>query len=308
MWKSPERTMSIREVDLWKVTKEGRTQDMKRLVLQKGVDVNANGNSMKATALHMACSMGKTASCACLIELGADVNRLAIHGLSPLDAALQDSRVEIARMLLVAGADPNHHSEQGRTPLHRAAEEGSVEALGLLLDHGALVESEDTTSPGYTAVRMRRGGTGHTLSCQPRDCTSPAFSWTSYEKRYSWLELSAAVVEKVALALERQAFSGTDPLCPIPCLPPLSSLALSSTIPLSSGRLTQSASFYQGAPIILRRPPTALPPFSKRPRAVTSRRRGASWRAGRTPTSRPWMVSPPCRWRRNRATKKPFLP
>jgi ankyrin repeat protein len=72
-----------------------------------------------------------------LVVQGHNVNHEARDGETPLSAAAQGKRPEVARFLLGKGADVNHQSHLGgQTPLMDAAKSGNVEIVKLLLEHG----------------------------------------------------------------------------------------------------------------------------------------------------------------------------
>ena len=73
-----------------------------------------------------------------LVAQGHSVNHEAGDGETPMSAAAQDKRLEVARFLLEKGADVNHQSHLGgNTPLMEAAKSGNVEMAKLLLEQGA---------------------------------------------------------------------------------------------------------------------------------------------------------------------------
>jgi hypothetical protein len=81
-----------------------------------------------------------------LVAQGHNVNHEARDGETPLSAAAQGKRLEVAEFLLGRGADVNHKSSLGGdTPLMEAAKSGNVEMAKLLLEHGA----DPCTVPKY---------------------------------------------------------------------------------------------------------------------------------------------------------------
>uniref|UniRef100_A0ACD5XAH1 Uncharacterized protein n=1 Tax=Avena sativa TaxID=4498 RepID=A0ACD5XAH1_AVESA len=61
-------------------------------------------------------------------------------GITALDAATMDERMDVMRYLLDHGADPNKRTNSGFVPLHCAARKGRDEAAKLLLSSGASVD------------------------------------------------------------------------------------------------------------------------------------------------------------------------
>lgn len=72
-----------------------------------------------------------------LIEKGADVNAANLRGLTPLMAAVDRGRLDIADLLLKEGADVEAKDFTGTTALMRAAFNGEFEIVQLLLEKGA---------------------------------------------------------------------------------------------------------------------------------------------------------------------------
>lgn len=73
-----------------------------------------------------------------LIQHGADVNAWdAKHHLNPLLAAIYWNNKDAARLLLEAGADPNVVNSDTESPLSMAVEQNDLDTAVLLLRHGA---------------------------------------------------------------------------------------------------------------------------------------------------------------------------
>lgn len=68
---------------------------------------------------------------------GTDVNQAGPDGRYPLQVAVADGRIVIARELIDHGARMDLRDQLGRTPLHVALANGRVPAAELLLGHGA---------------------------------------------------------------------------------------------------------------------------------------------------------------------------
>jgi ankyrin repeat protein len=77
-------------------------------------------------------------SCCLVKELGADVNREADNGFTPLLFAIQKGDMRVARILIEdLGADVNKASHEGRTPLMMASYHKHAKIVHLLTKHGA---------------------------------------------------------------------------------------------------------------------------------------------------------------------------
>ena len=73
-----------------------------------------------------------------LIEAGADANKVADYGVTPLYIAAQEGHEAVARALIEAGADVNKAIYNGVTPLHIAAQRGHHAVVRALLAAGAV--------------------------------------------------------------------------------------------------------------------------------------------------------------------------
>lgn len=91
-----------------------------------------------------------------LIEAGADVHyRSTVRDVYPLDYAVSENRLDVARLLIANGADVNAgpDTDRGEPPLCSAE---SVEMAQLLLDYGARVELNEGMSPLMRAAQYGR--------------------------------------------------------------------------------------------------------------------------------------------------------
>ena len=66
------------------------------------------------------------------------------QGGTPLHAAANSGRTEVAALLIAAGGDVNADSRQLSTPLHLAVQLGNRELVELLLSKGANPERRNT--------------------------------------------------------------------------------------------------------------------------------------------------------------------
>lgn len=76
-----------------------------------------------------------------MIAAGADVNKTANDGVTPLSAAASANHYKIAQVLLEAGADPNLANTFGKSPLFLALQHGFSDVASLLQQHGASVKN-----------------------------------------------------------------------------------------------------------------------------------------------------------------------
>src|SRR6266702_3429014 len=111
--------------------------DIARLLLERGVDVNARKKN-KTAPLHSAAFNGCFEIAQVLLDHGANVDAEDDEGETPLSLVSRggyDSKnqVRIARLLLERGVDVNARNENKNTPLHSAAFWGRPEIAQVLL-------------------------------------------------------------------------------------------------------------------------------------------------------------------------------
>jgi len=94
-----------------------------------------------------------------LINIGADLSKRDLDGLTLLHVASEIGNNEIARLLIDAGADINDKDDFGNTPLHYASIYGRTDIVNMLIDAGADVNEKikhDLYTPLHYAVKRRR--------------------------------------------------------------------------------------------------------------------------------------------------------
>jgi ankyrin repeat protein len=95
-----------------------------KLLIQKGMDINCSTNKIGhgVTALHIGVQQGSLALCQALLDQGADIDKVEIHGNTPLWFAVMDyikdteKYGKIIEYLLAKGADPNKENYYGHSP------------------------------------------------------------------------------------------------------------------------------------------------------------------------------------------------
>jgi len=137
---------------------EGR-MDMVRLIIAKGVDVNAQ-NQGGGTALDMAAFGGHNDVALLLIASGATVVHKSTFGLTPLHYAVASGKKDCVKLFIAAGAEVNVKDEDGWSPLHLAAWHGYEDVGELLIDKGANVNGKDGKGATPLAVAIERGHEG----------------------------------------------------------------------------------------------------------------------------------------------------
>ena len=126
------------------VSSKARSEEMVKLLLERGADVNAVDFEGK-NALHEATRKSTVGIVNLLVEAGAAVDGRCEEGYaSPLHVAcgfdrlgFKVSRCEVIKALLGHGACLDSCDESGNTPLHYASEKRFVTAVDLLLRAGA---------------------------------------------------------------------------------------------------------------------------------------------------------------------------
>jgi ankyrin repeat protein len=135
--------------------RDGR-HEMAEALIADGADVNGTVNG--APLLSQLLDSYDEDSARWLIEHGADVNRRAPNGSSPLHRAAQNGQSAVGEALVAKGADVNARDEDGATPLHRAVENwwGAEGIARAVVQAGASVHAFDRRglSPLALAVEV----------------------------------------------------------------------------------------------------------------------------------------------------------
>lgn len=113
---------------------------------------SATSGSEADMTLNAAIRAADLATAAEFIRSGADVNRLAPDGLTPLMIASGLGQPQMVELLLTAGANVlTVEPRAGATVLHKAALSGNPDVAALLLDHGAFIDAQSPIL-GHTAL------------------------------------------------------------------------------------------------------------------------------------------------------------
>jgi len=99
----------------------GDLAEVRRLVVDCGVDPNVRKDDKGATPLHAAAEYGYSEIVKVLLEHGAAPNIRDKYGDTPLHYAAVFGNSKVVKVLLEHGVDPNIRDKYGATPLHYAA-------------------------------------------------------------------------------------------------------------------------------------------------------------------------------------------
>ena len=155
--RSPSLTDQFGRTELWWAAKNGRLDDVERLLAQgenpNTADIDGEG------PLHAAARWGQVAAVELLLSQGADPSARALYGMTPLQVSVLEGQMDTTRALLSHNADANTRDVFGKSPLHDAVLRGNSELAALLLDHGADAAAADDsgTTPLHVAAHAGNG-------------------------------------------------------------------------------------------------------------------------------------------------------
>ena len=118
------------------------------ILLDHGVDIEAQSERTKDTALSLACSGGRYEVVELLLQRGANREHRNVSDYTPLALAASGGYVDIIRLLLSHGAEINSRtgSKLGISPLMLAAMNGHAQAVSLLVDMGSDINAQIETN------------------------------------------------------------------------------------------------------------------------------------------------------------------
>ena len=118
-------------------------------LLAGGADPNF-ADAAGRTPLHWAAKFGDSKVITLLIDAGANIEAISEHdGTTPLQAAVEDGKIDKAKLLLARGADLDARGRIGWTALHCAVARRQVATVKELLELGAdpYAKDEDGNTP-----------------------------------------------------------------------------------------------------------------------------------------------------------------
>jgi len=131
--------------------------EIAKLLIQKGVNVNFQGNEVGFTPLIEAAARESFETAKILIDAGADVNAKDKYGRTVLMEGSGDRR--IIALLIKSGVNINAVNYKGETALMQVVNRGDYEAVELLVQAGADIDIRDKegkTALMYAAQRRPR--------------------------------------------------------------------------------------------------------------------------------------------------------
>ena len=139
--------------NLWKASRDGNVEEVKRIISNGMVDVNCKQGYDKTTPLYMAAENGHIEVAKVLLNAGADANTAnrKKKKVTALYQAVSYNSKDMVKLLLDRGADPDIGR---RHTLNEAVRIGSKEVVQMLLDGGADIDKGDAVgfTPLYYAV------------------------------------------------------------------------------------------------------------------------------------------------------------
>ncbi|KAG8547633.1 hypothetical protein GDO81_027908, partial [Engystomops pustulosus] len=144
------------------------------VLLEHNASINTKPNGK--TPLHVACQVANLDCVKILIGHGAKLDVFSVSGHAPLHHCKTKESVRCAKELVWSGADVNLQScdHAQETPLHTAARIGIPELVAFYVNHGAMVDSVNSTleTPLATAaywalnVKEQKYSSKHHLMCR----------------------------------------------------------------------------------------------------------------------------------------------
>ena len=118
----------------------GQHEELQKILLQSGLDVNDTDPDTGMTAAYIAAQQGHAQCLSVLAKHNADLSKASKEGWAPIHVACARGRHACLEVLLLDNAvDANLRTadEYGDTPLIKASLNGQVKSMALLLDRGS---------------------------------------------------------------------------------------------------------------------------------------------------------------------------
>jgi len=134
---------------LHKAAKSGDMEEVKKLIAE-GKNVNEKKKFSKKTPLMYAVENDRINIAKLLLAKGAETNDADTLGDTALLKAAEKTNLDIMKMLLKNGADVNATNNNGDTPLLNVTKKGHIVAVELLLSYNPIIDVKN--ADGETAL------------------------------------------------------------------------------------------------------------------------------------------------------------
>lgn len=153
---------------LWSAAETGDVARVRECI-EAGVDVDAQDETDRYSALLAAAEAGHIEVVATLQAARADVDARDIFGRSPVYAASVAGHVDVVKLLSRSGADLESPDEDSRTPFWAACATRQIETARVLVEVGVKLDHRDKS--GQTPFDFASlSGHADVLSFLTRDC------------------------------------------------------------------------------------------------------------------------------------------
>jgi ankyrin repeat protein len=126
----------------WWWAVENAHEAVVKLLIERGIDVEAENESTYKTALHLTAESGHEAVVKLLIERGANLEARDNFQETPLHLAASSGQEAVVKLLIEKGVNLEAKEQTKQTPLHLAAENGHESVVKLLIEKGVNLEAE----------------------------------------------------------------------------------------------------------------------------------------------------------------------
>ena len=152
--KKADKMLAENNEMLRSASKEGNTDEVRRILSKGMVDVNCDFEDYWSSML-VAVVQGHIEVLKLLLNAGGNPNQEGRYGYTPLHCAASSNRKDIVQLLLENGAEPDKQDRSWLSPLHMAAMCGrhnDVDVVKLLIESGADIHVADVN--GQTPLHI----------------------------------------------------------------------------------------------------------------------------------------------------------